>query len=101
VVRNKRIWINNQENLPLDFAIMTGAVVVSFAKAGDEGDVLSVLFILYTALRYGWFVCYKCKVNQPPVRSVCFGLSKLTLLATVIVMLIIAFKDEDEEFDAA
>ena len=88
------MWINNQENIPLDVAVMTGGVIVSVMKGGDAGGALASLYIVYTVLRYAWFTCYKLKMNQPPLRTAAFGLSKLTMLVIGIVSLTVAFKKD-------
>ena len=92
-MRARRIWINNQENIPLDLAVMGGATLVSFLKASENVNVMTILFYVYTALRYGWVVFYKLKINNPPVRSVCFVLSKVVMLVVLIMALAAAFDD--------
>ena len=75
---------------------MTGGVLVALSKLADQGNTLAALFYIYTALRYAWLVCYKMKFNEPPLRTLCFGLSKLTILAVLVVSIIIAFEDSNE-----
>ena len=77
---------------------MTGGVLVALSKLADQGNTLAALFYIYTALRYAWLVCYKMKFNKPvfPLRSLCFVLSKLTILAVLVVSIIIAFEDSNE-----
>jgi len=101
-LRNKRVWINNQENLPLDVAVMTGVLVVSVAKATEEGNAntFGYLFIVYTIFRYAWFACYKFKLNSPvPLRSVTFFLTKISMVVMIIMLFVVVFDTDpaDEE----
>ena len=75
---------------------MTGGVLIALTKLANQGNTLAVLFYIYTAMRYAWLVCYKMKLNQPPLRTICFLLSKLTILAVLVVSIIIAFEDSSE-----
>ena len=95
--RNKRLWINNQENLPVDIAVMTGGVVTCMARFTEEGNanVFGYLFIVYTVARFAWFACYKRKLQ--PFRTISFGLTKLSMIVMVVMLLVVAFGDSQDE----
>jgi hypothetical protein len=38
VHRDKRTWVNNQENLPFDVAVFTGGVVCCLARNTEEAN---------------------------------------------------------------
>jgi uncharacterized MAPEG superfamily protein len=99
VARKRRYFVNNHENIPIDIAVMTGAMVVAMAKAAEEKfSLLGTFFILYTVFRFLWLICYQLKINQPvPFRSLFFVFSKLLMIALVIITVIVSISKEKDD----
>lgn len=88
--RMRRIWINEQENVPLAVGILTACYVL--VRGSDQEDHLAGCIIAYTVLRRIWFFAYLFAINSPvPVRSLCFVASQLSLIACFVIALIAAF----------
>jgi hypothetical protein len=58
------------------------------------------LFIAYTAARYGWYVAYKLKLNgTPPLRTLCFAVTKLSTVVVLVMTIVVAFGDSQLDGD--
>jgi uncharacterized MAPEG superfamily protein len=99
VLRKKRFFINNHENIPIDIAVMTGGMSVAVVKGAEEKfPLVAVFFILYTVLRYMWLVFYACKINEPiPLRTLSFVLSKLVMFALIVITLSISTSKQSKD----
>lgn len=103
IKRRSRVFGNDLENIPFHTAIFWAAFVVQcFANLSDYGKTetvaLTVLIVLYTALRFGYTLCYVFKVQ--PLRSICFILANLCVGIAACVMVSSAFNVETDYFVA-
>jgi uncharacterized MAPEG superfamily protein len=95
VKRRVRVAGNDMENIPMHLVMFWAAFVVqNFANANDTGDrattALTVLIVLYCALRYIFTACYLFGLQ--PFRTIAFVLSQLTVFCTLIIMVNSAFQ---------
>lgn len=101
IKRRVRVFGNDIENIPFHTTIFWGAFVVQcFANMSDYGEsetvALTILIVLYSGLRLAFTLCYAFAIQ--PVRSICFVLANLCVLAAACVMVSSAFNVKTGHF---
>ena len=101
--RNKGVSANDLENIPLQVAIFWAAFLVQqYANASGLGKketvALTVLFVVYTGMRFVHSICYYFALQ--PFRSISFMLSQFCQFGAGCILIASAFQIDTAKFGA-